>query len=109
MTCQWCTYYRRRDGMSMCRTEDGRVVKTQGASCGRFNPRRSCTTCAYRCQPEEKDRNFEEGRCEKWVLRALATWGGDRHLHHKKASSFGPSGKDESTKCPGKCLNKEVL
>lgn len=89
MTCQWCKNYRRRDGISKCLfpSEDGqrKLVDIKGAdACDKFDPRRSCTTCEYRCPPEEKGANMQcDGGCSKWILRHLTTWGGVRKFTTK--------------------------
>lgn len=85
MTCQWCIKYRRRDGRSLCltETEDGEPVlkPIQGLACGKFDPRKSCTTCEHRCSPDERETLlFMDGGCPKWELRNLTTWGGRRRF-----------------------------
>ena len=78
MTCQWCTYYRRRGGASLCLAKGSDLATTM---CDRFDPRRSCTTCDFRCDSEEKERLFGSGEaCPKWKLRKLSTWGGARRF-----------------------------
>lgn len=85
MTCQWCKHYRRRGGIPLCLTVDdcGRVTPVKigrmADGCSRFDPRKSCTTCEFRCSSDEKELNLEstEG-CPKWKLKDLSTWGGNR-------------------------------
>ena len=78
MTCQWCTYYRRRGGTSLCLARGSDLA---AALCDRFDPRKSCTTCNFRCGPDERERLVGNGDgCPKWELRKLSTWGGARRF-----------------------------
>ncbi len=53
--------------------------------CDMFDPRKSCTTCNYRCVASEKDRLIGSGDgCTKWVLRELSSWGGARRFRKSK-------------------------
>lgn len=82
MTCQWCKNYRRRDGKAMCRCADGKVrpvpPEVRADTCGRFDARRSCTTCGHRCSSEERGERPYDEVCPKWELRILSSWGGSR-------------------------------
>lgn len=83
MTCQWCKNYRRRNGQPKCwfPFDDGvsRLVDVKGADgCLKFTPRVCCTTCEHRCPPDYRSQNGRGGKCPKWALRALTTWGGSR-------------------------------
>ena len=83
MTCQWCTYHRRRGGTSICVLPggDGRVrdQRDRLPPCDSFIPRQSCTTCDRRCSDDEKDeRILSPQGCMDWTLRKLTTWGGTR-------------------------------
>ena len=85
MTCQWCTGYRRRGGVALCVTSDpdGSAIdaNTCRTTCPRFEPRRICTTCSYRCSSDERDRLVgESGECPRWRLRELSRWGGARNF-----------------------------
>ena len=85
MTCQWCKHYRRRCGVPMCAlpSKDGKgeYSDIKKHACERFDARRSCTTCEYRCPQDERDMmmSSREG-CPKWRLRELSTWGGARRF-----------------------------
>lgn len=47
--------------------------------CKDFKARKTCTTCKFRCDDEEKKLNLANGAgCRKWRLRELSTWGGYR-------------------------------
>lgn len=68
----------------MC--EDGKIRAVPGDvradKCRRFDPRRICTTCGHGCSSEEKaSRPF--GTCQKWELKVLSTWGGNRRWPKK--------------------------
>lgn len=85
MTCQWCLNFRRKAGMPICASpeRDGRTIPSRGGDsvvCEHFSPRISCTTCEYRCSPEEKYFLItNKSKCPKWKLRSLSTWGGSKY------------------------------
>lgn len=85
MTCQWCKYYRRRGKNALCLAPGGtgKVIEIDSSSptCPNFNARKSCTTCALRCLPEEKEALLQgPDGCPKWTLRQLSSWGGSRRF-----------------------------
>lgn len=77
--------FRRKNGAPVCVRPggDGRTLPSTGgesSQCEKFSPRRSCTTCEYRCSPEDKYERVGSGRkCQKWKLRAISTWGGSKY------------------------------
>lgn len=93
MTCQWCLHYRRkRGGLPRCERPDGdgKILAVKGPNgcshdvCKWFNPRKSCTTCSFRCPAEVKaDRLDQFGLCDQWKLRQLSSWGGSRRRKRK--------------------------
>ena len=53
--------------------------------CDKFVARQCCTTCAYRCPPDEKEKLMPApGKCPRWKLRKLSTWGGSRRYPKKQ-------------------------
>ena len=84
MTCQWCIHYRRRKGKVRCVSPDtdGEVIPGTDRCASRacFVPRKSCTTCKHRCDPEEKLDRMGDGACATWSLRDTETWGGYRKV-----------------------------
>lgn len=87
MTCQWCKHYRYRitskTRLCVAPGSDGKILdaKHGAAPCPKFDPRRICTTCAFRCTPEDKSTlTGENDRCPKWKLRQIAAWGGRRNF-----------------------------
>ena len=91
MNCQWCKNYRRRKGTPKCLVADGKggrvISETEDANgCARFAPRKTCTTCEFRCPAEDRVSNMDaDGACPKWRLRVLASWGGHRYIRRKNA------------------------
>ena len=84
MTCQWCKHYRRRGKTTICLAPGGtgKVIEIESSSptCPNFSARKSCTTCALRCLPEEKEALLGPDGCQKWALRQLSSWGGSRRF-----------------------------
>ena len=84
MTCQWCKHYRRRGKTTLCLAPGGtgKVIEIESSSptCPNFIARKSCTTCALRCLPDEKEALQGPDGCPKWTLRQLSSWGGLRRF-----------------------------
>jgi hypothetical protein len=102
MTCQWCVDYRRRGGSSVCVRPggDGQVIPRKGgpAPCKHFRPRRSCTTCALRCSPEDKASLAGASGCQRWTLREVESWGGYRRTPDWRARKNGLTPKKKEDK-----------
>lgn len=82
MTCQWCRHFRYK-GVSVCARPggDGNTLPAKGrtSECQWFDPRRTCTTCEYRCSTEERSSlRSDSDVCPKWTLRSISKWGGSR-------------------------------
>ena len=89
MTCQWCTYYRRRGGKSLClapeRAGKQGTSDIEGGTCRLFSPRKTCTSCEHRCSGSDKDALMSTGEaCPRWELRKLSSWGGNRRYNTKQ-------------------------
>jgi len=95
MTCQWCKKYKWRKGTAVCTRPggDGKILPSKGRNyeCEFFDPRRNCTTCKYRCFPSERNTAKAAGPCEKWALKPVSKWGGDRHGYIRKPQFSLPS------------------
>lgn len=101
MTCQWCIHFRYKGRASVCARPggDGKIIPAKGrtSECQWFDPRRTCTTCGYRCAPEERDALYGDGKlCGKWTLRSISKWGGRRRTPSKPAEGS----EDSSTTTP---------
>lgn len=75
----------------MCSSPDeskpGELSRAAGL-CDRFVARQCCTTCAYRCPPDEKEGLMPiPGVCPKWKLRELSTWGGCRRYPKRQGKT----------------------
>lgn len=82
MTCQWCIHFRNR-GVAACTwpgRPDGRIIPAkERTECPGFDPRRVCSTCEHRCDYAERESSGGSyGECDRWVLRTLSSWGGNR-------------------------------
>lgn len=91
MTCQWCIHFRYKSGASACARPggDGKTIPAKGRSseCSWFSPRRTCTTCGHRCDPDEREALCADGRtCDKWILRSISKWGGCRRSQSSRTS-----------------------
>lgn len=107
MTCQWCLEFRRKGGRPVCAKpgRDGNTMPSSGGPstmCEDFRPRMICTTCEYRCSPDEKSFLVtSKSKCSKWKLRELSTWGGSRYRGARISTSVDgvqSAGKQENEK-----------
>ena len=99
MTCQWCIHFRYKGGFSVCARPggDGNIMPAKGnaSECQWFDPRRICTTCSFRCSPDERDALCSGGLCGKWTLRSVSNWGGRRRAPQRPSESSSTTQKTE--------------